>query len=163
MRRTLLAISALLLVVATPLWSTPRGGPGPGFGDLVDPPALARYLDLTEEQVASAFELHAATRDASLPILEENRDLEAQLKELLEGDSPSPAAVGDIVITVHDNREALRAIQQQFEEDFIALLDAEQQIRYDNMKEVLEVVRWSLAHDGPPPPPPEGDQPPAGP
>jgi hypothetical protein len=162
MRRAFLAISALLLVAATPICAIPQGGLGPGFGDLVDPPALARYLELTEEQVASALELHAATREASQPILEENRDLETQLKELLDGDSPSPAAVGEIVITVHENRKTLKAIQQQFEEDFMALLDAEQLVRYENLKEALQVVRWSLAHNGPPPVPPEGGQPPAG-
>lgn len=160
MRRFLISISVLLLAAATPLWSIPQGGLGAGFGDLVDPPALARYLDLTEDQVAAARELRTAARDASQPILQENRELETQLKELLEGDDPSASAVGEVVIAIHGNRLALKAIQRQLDEDFVALLDVEQQARYDSMKEVLRVVRWSLAHDGPPSPPPEGEGPP---
>ncbi len=82
---------------------------------------------------------------------------------MLRGDDPEAAAVGEVVIAMHDNRRALAAIQRGLDTDFIALLDSDQEARYENLKEVLQVVRWSLAHDRPPTPPPGEGDPPAGP
>jgi Spy/CpxP family protein refolding chaperone len=107
-----------------------HGGPGHRFG------RLARYLELTDEQLAAAQAIFEAAREESAAVREAQRTLHEELAALLDGDDPDPAAVGELVLALHDNRAAVKAVHDAAFEDFKALLTAEQLAKLEKLQEV---------------------------
>jgi len=157
-RRAALALPAAALLVlaglAVPALAQPDGqagerpawgrhaGPG-GHGGHGGPGAhrlgrLARVLELTEAQVAEARALHEAARADLEPIFAASRELRTRLDGLLDAPSPDPAQVGEVVIALRQNREAMRAVREETKAGFEALLTAEQREKLATLEDAKE-------------------------
>ena len=88
--------------------------------------AIVEFLALTEEQVAQWDVLLAEREEAVAPLREELRSIEEQLRELLQGESPDPAAVGSLVLAGKTLRDGIAAAHRTYVEAFEALLTVEQ-------------------------------------
>lgn len=143
--------AAMVLVLALPASAQRHGGgnppavPGTGggnagpegmFGWAQDEnpgkarQAIARFLQLTEEQMAQWEQLATTLRDTVAPLREQIAGLEGQLRELLSGANPDPAAVGALVIQIKGLREQVAAAHQAYVSGFEAMLSPEQLARY---------------------------------
>lgn len=149
LRQGLIAASAIFALTALPLFAGPRGGGGPdggrgehGLARLLPPPG---YLDLTTEQRAAAEKLRDDAKAKIEPILASQKDARQQLRSLLEGTSPDPAAVGNLTIQVHQNRQAVKDVLLATEQSFIALLNDEQKAKYENFRELRQERRGRMA------------------
>ena len=160
LRIAFILFAIVALATALPLAAQgPGGGPGrgpgggPGFGQGPGPgdqPAmggmhgapgfrlgrLAAYLELTDEQIAAAKTIFEDARAAAQPIHEAQRALHEELGALLDGDSPDPTEVGNLVLEIHANREQVKAIHDAAFEDFKALLTAEQLAKLEKLQDV---------------------------
>ena len=124
-------------------------GPGGGFPPL---PRLAFFLDLTEAQVAQAQGIFEAAQAEIQPLREAQRALLEQLRAALEPAEPDPAAVGALVIDLHANREAIRAVLEGAIDDFEAILTPEQLERFEILREARRVFgRHGRSPGGPGP------------
>jgi len=139
MRHTLITLIGLGVVallgvpeaVAQP--AGPREGRlGPGGFE-----GPARFLELTEKQQAVAREAFERQRPAMREIhqaLRENREAQRQA---LEGESPDPFVVGELVIEGHALHEQARALRKESKKSLEAVLTPEQKQKL----EALEAVR----------------------
>jgi len=118
-----------------PAWGR-HGGPGAHGGHRLE--RLARVLDLTEAQVAEARALHEAARADLEPIFAASRELRTRLDGLLDAPSPDPAQVGETVIALRQNREAMRAVHEETKAGFEALLTAEQREKLATLEDARE-------------------------
>lgn len=88
--------------------------------------AIVEFLALTEDQVAQWDALLAVREAAVAPLREQLRATEAQLKELLQSESPDPGAVGTLVLSGKTLREGIAAAHKDYVVGFEALLNPEQ-------------------------------------
>ena len=154
-RRAALALPAAALLVlaglAVPALAQPDGQAGerPAWGRHAGPGGhggsgahrlgrLARVLELTEAQVAEARALHEAARADLEPIFAASRELRTRLDGLLDAPSPDPAQVGEVVIALRQNREAMRAVREETKAGFEALLTAEQREKLATLEDARE-------------------------
>ncbi len=107
-------------------------GHGPGRG-MFPPPG---YLDLSEEQIEAAREIRESVRAEMEASREATAALREELKAALDGGDPDAAAVGEMVIELHGLREQTRAIFEDAESQFAAILTAEQLEKWENFKEL---------------------------
>jgi hypothetical protein len=87
---------------------------------------VARFLGLTEEQVASWQGLLEDRRLAAEPKLEQIKDNNAALKALLNGDGPDATEVGNLVIANVGLHQDLGDIHRTYVESFQGQLDEDQ-------------------------------------
>ncbi|HEV8631906.1 MAG TPA: Spy/CpxP family protein refolding chaperone [Thermoanaerobaculia bacterium] len=123
-----------------------RGPDGPGSRGLMDPRRLADYLQLTDEQRASARQLFEAQRDKVRPLMERQRDLRDQLDEMLDDPDASDAALGNLVKQLHANRRTLEAAHLELEGKLVAMLDAEQKAKFEQLKSVMDGMGFGPGH-----------------
>lgn len=151
--RPLLCLGLLAALVAAP-WAVaqpPGAGHGPGFdaghrdhrghGRLHDLRFLARFLELTDQQIEQARALHESAGSQTQPIREELRATRGELKELLDTESPDPTRVGQLVLEGRDLRGELRQAREALFEDFRAILTPEQLEKLETLKEAREARR----------------------
>ncbi len=159
-----LAIAALLALSALPLLAQPPGpppgaggrgaqGPGADAGRFPLGP-IARFLDLTADQVDQTKALLDTLRATVQPLREQEQTLHQQLADLLAGANPDAAAVGALVIQIQGVRDQVKAAREDFETAFTALLTPSQADRWAILKEVRQA--FGRRHRGP------GDGPPMG-
>ena len=137
------------------------GGPGSGgargFGPsghrrpgVIDPRRLADYLDLTEEQRASARQLFEQQRDKVRPIFEQQRGLREQLETTLDDPAASDAALGQLVKQLHANKQAMKTAKQELRAQLTALLEPTQKAKLDRLETVMGELRASGRRRGGP-------------
>lgn len=121
----------------------PGRGPGfgPGFGIEERLDRLADLLDLDQSQRAAFEQLRAEHRLAARPKLERMRALHEELDALLDGGSNDAAAVGGKMLAIRQLRDELRAEREAGEAELVKLLDAEQRIAFETLKEARETMR----------------------
>lgn len=93
--------------------------------------AAARFLELTEDQQEQTAALLMATREVAQPLVEEQRGLRMELRDLLATDAPDATEVGTLVLDLQSGRQDLGAVKDAFETDFRALLTEEQIVRLE--------------------------------
>lgn len=139
--RKTLALTALALLALLPLvaLASPgeRHGRGPGRG-MFPPPG---YLDLSDEQIEATQAILEGVRAEMSGTREERHALREELKAILDSDNPDANAAGQLVISLHDLRQQTRAILEDAENQFAALLTAEQLEKWENFKELRESRR----------------------
>ena len=96
---------------------------------------LARFLDLSDEQIAQAEQLKEDAQVASQPLTEQGRTLRETLGELLQQENPSAVEVGETVIALRDIRQQLGDIREDLFNSFEGLLTPEQLERLEQYKE----------------------------
>jgi len=128
---------ALLLAPAVALAADPststRGKPTPDQ-ILRNPKLLARYLQLTPDQVAKAQPLYVALATTLKNLHDAEQPLALQLETLLQGSNPSACDVGAIVVQIDGLHDQARTALQTFDTAFSALLTPEQLAKYDALK-----------------------------
>lgn len=98
--------------------------------------AVAKFLQLRPDQVEDLIELLQLRREAVVPLLQQIADRERQIRDLLASGG-DPAAVGQLVIEIHQFYELIQRAQGDFMAGFQALLE-------DNQRQRLEAVRLAL-------------------
>lgn len=87
---------------------------------------LAEYLELTEAQRAEA----EALRERWLGDLRERHEANAAsfetIHEMAAADNPDPTAIGELVIQMHREREAMRAAHESYHAELVKVLTPEQ-------------------------------------
>jgi periplasmic protein CpxP/Spy len=99
---------------------------------------MAEYLDLTEQQQASARQLFQSFAEKARSLREGQRGVREQLRTALDAPNPDPAQVGRLVIQMHDTGEQVRAARQEMDKSFAALLTPEQRAKYDALKDARD-------------------------
>ena len=126
--------TGLLVLAAAPLAAHP--------GDRDQAPrVVAHFLELSEQQLLEWREIRAATAAAVLPLAEQIRASEAELRELFGSESPDPGAVGELVLTIRSAQEEVRAIHEGAAADFEAILIEEQAQRLQAVRGAAPLCR----------------------
>ncbi|MEM1205729.1 MAG: periplasmic heavy metal sensor [Acidobacteriota bacterium] len=152
------ALALLILAAVVPVVAAAAGDDGPTVGP-VGARAAAKllpprgYLGLDEGQQEAARALFAATRAKVQPLREDGKALRLQLREAVDAPQPDATAVGDLVLALADVRGQAKDILLGAEAEFLALLDAEQTVKYENWRELRQLRRDNRRGGG------EGDAP----
>lgn len=133
--RSLLTATAFLALVGLPLLAEAARPPQNPGAILRNPRALARYLRLTEAQVATFKTLREELQADLKPLQDQLKPLQDQLKTQLEAASPDACAVGQTAVALDAVRDDIRAAYEEFDEAFSAILTPEQLEKYENLKE----------------------------
>jgi len=154
MKRALL-VSAVLLAVVAPLAAQEPGPPPERAQD-----AIVEFLALTPDQVAAWDQLIADRDAAAEPLRMELDAVEAELRALLAEPEPPVELVGALVIEGRDLRQQLGDVHHVYFDGFAALLDEEQNRRFEAVRraERLQPLFPAFRVFGllaPPPPPPQ--------
>lgn len=96
---------------------------------------LARFLELSDEQVAAAKAIREAAEAQAEPLKEAHKALRQEMRTLLDAENPDATAIGEAAIELHEGRERSRAIRAQAKADFAALLTAEQLEKLETLKD----------------------------
>jgi len=136
-----LVAALAFLALTVPALAQPFQGPGPRpeipmAGLQAGEPDGARarevviqFLGLTPDQM-TAWDALLETRKAAVePLREDLQATEKDLRDLLQGDNPDPAAVGALVLKAKALREQIAAANQAYVDGFDALLAAEQRTK----------------------------------
>jgi Spy/CpxP family protein refolding chaperone len=131
----LVAVVALVLLPGLVLAA---GRPSPDQ-ILHNPRLLARYLQLTPDQVTRAQGLFQQLQTAVRPLHEQEAALADQLKTLLDAPSPNACEVGNVVVQLDGLRDQAHAALQKFDHDFSAILTPAQLAKYEALKEAAHI------------------------
>lgn len=94
---------------------------------------VARFLELSPDQVEATARLLRHRHLAIAPIRQEIAEIEARLEELIRrGDDPG--AIGALVLALHERRGAIREIEAEFVAAFDGLLNDEQRRRFSSAR-----------------------------
>lgn len=149
--RALMVIPALVLAATVAVaWPGPQGPHGDGFKHLHRAPFggghFAEALDLTEEQRTAAKALHEEMAAEAAPLRELHREQWAALETLLDSGDADATEVGRQVIEMHETRQQMQALHEDFADRFGALLDADQLEKFEEMRQKRHVFRESHGH-----------------
>jgi Spy/CpxP family protein refolding chaperone len=92
---------------------------------------VARYLDLSEDQIEQLAAMLAQNRERALPLFQGIRAQHRQVRELTVAPDPDPTAIGNLMLSIRSDREALERLHSEFLDDFKSILSAEQLTRYE--------------------------------
>jgi Spy/CpxP family protein refolding chaperone len=140
MKRTLKYLGATLVVVgssvavaAQPAFRQGRQGP--------DNPrrergraAMEEYLGLTDDQKATLESQREEARKTLQPLMEEQRRLRQELRTTLESEGADATAVGNLMLSIHKQRQEVRDLRKSFQEQRQAVLTPEQQTKLEAFK-----------------------------
>jgi len=133
----ILTITAPIAVLAQVGPPGDDGRPERGQRRGPSPERLAAALELDDEQVAAVEALFEAHRVSMEPLQQQIRGLNEELETLIEGTSPDPTAVGNLVLEIHGLRGDSESSRQKLKADIETLLTAEQLQKW----ELLETMR----------------------
>jgi hypothetical protein len=124
MKRALLTL--ILLALAMPV-AAQETGPPPIAEAAHN--RVAAFLQLSEGQIAEWDLIYQIHRQAEQPLKDDIAAVQEEIDALFEGGTPDPALLGELVIERHDLGEALFEVHRVYHEDFVDLLDEDQQRR----------------------------------
>jgi Spy/CpxP family protein refolding chaperone len=128
-RSTVVVVTVVAIIAYTvPLLASAQAGHGRHAGARV-----ARFLDLSEDQVARWQEVRDRHAQAAEPLREEQRQLRAELRTALQSGSPDPAEVGALVIRIHEARSQLKTLHASYVDEFTEMLSPSQQRMYEDV------------------------------
>lgn len=143
-----LLLAATPIALGAPLVAAggPHGRPGADGGPILDEgrmdrlaehqaERLTRALDLTAAQQTTLARLQAELEATLRPLAEGMRTAHQELRTLLDGDSPDPAAVGAQAIAIDRARDSMRAGWESFETTFAAILTESQRAAFRVLQE----------------------------
>jgi len=136
-RATLFALTALVALLALPLAAGAQQSNQKGRDPreiLTNPRLLARYLNLTPDQVKTTQDLFKELKAKVEPLRQAQQGLRQTFYTDLEAANPNPCTVGQDAIALHQNEEAIKAALQDFDKKFSAILTPEQLTKYEALK-----------------------------
>jgi Spy/CpxP family protein refolding chaperone len=127
--------AVVAVVMAAPLSLALAQGPnramrGQGKGDGRGA-ALARALELTEEQQASWKEIHQKHQAEMKAQREQGRILQQELRKAAEAANPDPATVGKAFLSVKRHQEKAKAAREALRLELEATLTPEQKTKFE--------------------------------
>lgn len=122
--------AALLLGAGFAAWADNDGSPRHGRRGTF----LVRALDLDATQQAAVEKLREELAAQSKPLRDQRRQQMQEMKALLAGTNPDPAAVGQKLIAAHATRQQMKSLHEQFESRLGALLNSEQQEKFEKLQ-----------------------------
>ncbi len=147
MKRTTLLITTLAVITAGSIAAAPGHNRGEGRE-----PAEARLehmsevLELSDTQREQAGAILAEAQSIGESEREAMRTQREQLKTLLDAGTADKAAVGELVIDLHQRRQAMRARHDQVRSEIRRLLTPEQQQKMDLIEELRAERREHRKH-----------------
>ncbi|HET8798431.1 MAG TPA: Spy/CpxP family protein refolding chaperone [Thermoanaerobaculia bacterium] len=145
MKRTLIALVALMLTVAAfaAPGRRPQAGPGgpqrgPG-GGFLSPQLIAEFLDLSEAQKTQVQTLRESLRNTIEPLREQMRTNRQAIEAAVDAGNAQQA--GQLLIAGKAIRDQIKTAHDNFETQFEALLTAEQKAKWAVVKELMELRR----------------------
>jgi Spy/CpxP family protein refolding chaperone len=129
-----LALAALLLV---PALAAARG-PNPAE-ILHNPKLLARYLGLSDAQVAQAKPLFDTLNTTLKNIAQQEKTQRDGLAAELDKPNPDACTAGGFVVKIHDLYEQTEAALHTFDTAFSAILTPEQLAKYNALKQLARL------------------------
>ena len=136
-RATLFALTALVALLVLPLAAGAQQSNQKGRDPreiLTNPRLLARYLNLTPDQVKTTQDLFKELKAKVEPLRQAQQGLRQTFYTDLEAANPNPCTVGQDAIALHQNEEAIKAALQDFDKKFSAILTPEQLTKYEALK-----------------------------
>lgn len=127
-----LAAIALSTALSVPAAAAPKP-PLPGCNN---PRAIARYLKLTESQVAQTKTLRDALKAAVDPLQAALEPIREQIYDALEVALPNALTVGTLVVQADGIHDQIAVLRDDFEDDFAALLTPEQLVKWEALQAV---------------------------
>jgi Spy/CpxP family protein refolding chaperone len=103
-----------------------RGAHGAGGGE-----RMATFLGLTDEQKATWEQMHKEFRESTRATFEQQRPNMEKLRAALDAEQPDAAAVGRLVIGMHQQRKQTEQQHETFQQRLRATLMPEQQVKFD--------------------------------
>ena len=100
---------------------------------------LKNFLELTDEQVDGLRGLHRSSRESLMPMLQEMRQKQSELRDAMEQETPDTAYVGQLVVDLKDSREQLKAKRAENRDQALALLTPGQIEALESLKQVMEL------------------------
>jgi Spy/CpxP family protein refolding chaperone len=98
--------------------------------------AIARFLQLSEQQVEQARAIYQEFRETVEPLREQIPPLREELSTLLEGENPAAAEVGQIVVDIDALHDQVEDAKEAADAEFEALLTEEQLARWQEFQDV---------------------------
>jgi Spy/CpxP family protein refolding chaperone len=148
MIRRIITLSLMLClcpIAVTLLAQQPINPPGPPGQPPVPPMALvARFFELTPDQLEQLKALAETRKDAIEPLSKQVAEGEKALQDLITSSTPDAAAVGKMVLAIQQLREQIGVAQKQFISSLEGILTAEQQDKLSALRRanrLLHVVR----------------------
>jgi len=133
---SLLAVAAAILL-ALPLAAQPPRGPRDPAEILHNPRLLARYLQLTPDQITATKKLAADLKATLDPLHQQEQTLRAAFEAAVSAANANPCDVGQAALAVHANQEKIKAALDDFDKKFSALLTPEQLAKYEALKALV--------------------------
>ncbi len=137
MKRLMIAVIALCVVA-------------PVVAQEMEPPpiveashnAVAAFLQLTDEQIATWDVIYRIHREAELPLKDGIAAVQAEIDALFEAGDPDAADLGELVIERHALGKGLVDVHLVYHEDFVALLDETQAKRLKFIARAEDVQKF---------------------
>lgn len=116
---TIMLPLVLLLITCSVAAQTDQANPNPR-----QPPlrVLARFLELTEEQIVTARGILEDRALALRPLRQELSTLNKEWRELISAEPPNTTVIGDKALEIKAVRERIAAIERGAKERFVAIL-----------------------------------------
>jgi|SRR5579862_2609332 len=132
MKRTFLAVAAILMITATLFaQNTP---PGPARGQRPNPlTGLKNALGLTDAQVQAIESLIQTEKTRVQTLMTDIRQKRQALNSLLNGTSPNPPDVGNAAIALNASEKKLPPERDYFISQLKTLLTGDQQQKLDTL------------------------------
>lgn len=132
------AVGAVALLGAATAALPAGGGPG-GRGERRGPHGrgderLAAALGLTDDQKATWQQMHQEFRESMRATFEQQRPNMEKLRAAVEAEQADPAAVGRLVLSMHQHRKEMQKRHEAFEQRLRGILTPEQQIKFDALQ-----------------------------
>ncbi len=138
MKRTLILLLGAILLVGASAFAA---GPGGHWKTAGDPAAmmqqhearLAKALSLTADQQAAAQKLHQSLAASAQPLMAQHRQQMQEIHALLDGGNADPAEIGQKMIDAHATGQQLKALHDDFNTKFSALLNPDQLAKFQQL------------------------------
>jgi hypothetical protein len=98
--------------------------------------ALAKFVQLTEEQAGQAKIIFQALHETVVPLHEQLIVLKEELAALLAGENPPPGLVGQLVVDIKGLQDEIQNAKNAATNEFLALLTEEQLELYAEFQEI---------------------------
>jgi len=114
----------------------PPGPPGPPRHE-----ELQQALGLTEDQIRQLTDLRKQEREELRSVLDQLRSKGKTLHELMQSQSPDPAAAGNLLIDMKKLRDQMRGTNAQYREKAVGLLNADQKAKLKSLEEAAGLAQ----------------------
>ncbi|HEX3554606.1 MAG TPA: periplasmic heavy metal sensor [Thermoanaerobaculia bacterium] len=138
MKRTLTLFLGAILLVGAVAFAAGAGGHWQTAGDpaaMMQQHAahLAKALSLTADQQAAAQKLHQDLAANAQPLMAQHRQQMQEIHALLDGGNADPAEIGQKMIDAHATGQQLKALHDDFNTKFSALLNPDQLAKFQQL------------------------------